>query len=55
MPWTRDAGMIETGLEAIYSDLQQVPAVRNAVAAFAADPKRAVTLGSIATGRMVAH
>ena len=45
--------MIEAGLEVIYSDLQQVPAVRNAVAAFAVDPKRAVTLRSAAEERSV--
>ena len=55
MPWAMYAGMTETNLEAIYVYLQQVPAVRNEMAAFAPDLERAVTLGSIAAGPPMAH
>ena len=45
--------MTESDLEAIYVYLQQVPAVRNQVAAFAPDPEPAVTLRSAAEERSV--
>jgi hypothetical protein len=53
MPWTMYAGMTESDLEAIYVYLQQVPAGRNQVAAFAPDPEPAVTLRSAAEERSV--